>query len=240
MKRLTIILFFIILVVPNISAIEFSEIESNPPGSDSGNEWIEFFSDEEVNLEGYNIRNADGDKINLSGNFMGFFVYTFEKQWLDNTNEKIYLYKDGELIDETHLFKDTANDDRSWQYCNKWEFKDSTKGEDDGCKGSIEEEPVEDSQEEIVEEQEEKNTRNEAREKTMNENAEPKPVLISNTEVSQKPKDLEVIKLNAQTIKSQNNNEDRKNSNIMYFFVAFAILLGILIILMKKKQRSEF
>ena len=42
------------------SAIKISEIELNPAGTDKGNEWIELFSDEKINLGEYKLVNNDG------------------------------------------------------------------------------------------------------------------------------------------------------------------------------------
>src|SRR3989339_345429 len=137
------ILILVMFFLPIINAIQITEVELNPLGDDKGNEWVELYSEEEVNLTGYKIVNNDGEEINLNGNLEGYYVYIFEKQWLDNSDEKIFLYYNNELIDETEIFKDDKNNDLTWQFCNnQWLFANSTKNE--GCKKREKEESIED------------------------------------------------------------------------------------------------
>ena len=63
MKNLVLLFLIFLFLASGISAITINEIESNPAGADTGNEWVEFYSNEEVNLEGYKIINNDGDEI---------------------------------------------------------------------------------------------------------------------------------------------------------------------------------
>jgi len=86
-----------LLIIPNISAIIINEVELNPAGDDTGNEYIEFYSKDEINLTEYKIINNDGNELQLNQTFTGYFVFTFEKQWLDNSDEKISLYKNNHL-----------------------------------------------------------------------------------------------------------------------------------------------
>jgi len=41
------------LLISFISSIRINEVELNPYGTDSGNEWLEFYSKGEVNLTGW-------------------------------------------------------------------------------------------------------------------------------------------------------------------------------------------
>ena len=151
MRKLLLVLVFIIFI-SNVSALRIIEFESNPAGTDSGNEWIELYNDGEVNLEGYRLVNNDGDEIILNDGFSGYFVYIFEKQWLDNTDEKVFLYKNEELIDKTDIFDDSKNNDMTWQLCDSWEFKISTKGEGNSCGEASQEETSKESSESQQEE----------------------------------------------------------------------------------------
>src|SRR3989344_3390746 len=57
---------FIMILTGEVSAIRLNEIEANPEGTDSGNEWVELYSQDSVNLEGYFLENGDGGIYNLS------------------------------------------------------------------------------------------------------------------------------------------------------------------------------
>ena len=133
MKKIAFLITLIIILISGVSAIRINEVEMNPAGKDYGNEWIELYSKEEVNLEGYKLVNNDGGELNLEGNFSGYFIYIFSRQWLDNFDEKVFLYKESELIDETDTFDDSKNDDLTWQLCDSWKFMASTKGEENNC-----------------------------------------------------------------------------------------------------------
>jgi len=155
-----------IVTAISVSALEISEIESNPAGSDSGNEWVELFSDEEVSLEGYYLENKDGTEVqNLSGNFSGYFVVDLDGQWLDNSKEVVFLKKDGEIFDESPEISDGDNNGKTWNKCDEWVFIESSKGEENSCPAEVEvveEEEIEDESEEleveeiVIEEPEEK------------------------------------------------------------------------------------
>ncbi len=66
---------FIIFLCFSVSAVKISEVELNPEGSDSGQEWVEIYLNEETNLSEYSLINNDGGIINLSGNHSGYYVY---------------------------------------------------------------------------------------------------------------------------------------------------------------------
>lgn len=203
----------IILILPFISSLKITEVELNPSGTDAGNEWVEFYSEEEINLEDYRLVNNDGDEINLDKSFEGYYVYIFSTQWLDNKDEKVFLYKGDELIDKTKILKDEDNDNYAWSFCSGWEFIESSKEEKNNCAKKVIKEDTE-IKEEIIEEEIEEGTNNEK-------------------------KDMEMIILTAQTIKSQDNKENKSNY-AMYGFAGFCVLLGILFILKRKKYKNEF
>jgi len=226
MKKL-ILFCFMVLLVSNISAIKINEIEMNPPGTDTGNEWVELYNKEEINLEGYKLINNDGDEIILSGSFSGYYVYVFDKQWLDNSDEKIFLYKNNELIDETDLFTDSGNDIKTWQLCDGWEFLEATKGEKNKCETKDEEES--EKEKEIIEENQE-----------IKEEPEPEELKV----VSSGSITPEVIKLEPLETKDIKSEDDKKvldkSQYVKYGFVVFCILLGFLFILKnRRKQKNE-
>ena len=134
MKILWIFIIVAFFSISYISAIRINEVELNPSGSDSGNEWIELYSTTETNLSGFSIMNNDGEEINLSGLFSGYYVYILDKQWLDNSDEKVVLYKEGNLLEETPIFEDSKNGDFTFNFCNSsWIFMESSKGEKNKC-----------------------------------------------------------------------------------------------------------
>ncbi len=121
-----------------ISAIRINEVELNPEGKDAGAEWIELFSEDEINLENWKLINNDKDEFELNGTFSGYLIINFKSQWLDNKDEKIFLYKGEKLIDETDLLADSKNNNKSWQFCGSWILADSTKGKENNCNKSNE------------------------------------------------------------------------------------------------------
>ncbi len=128
-RRIYLILLSLFLAPLGSASILISEVELNPEGTDSGREWIELSSDSEFDMEGYKIVNNDGDEFLLKGEINRLYVIEFEKQWLDNSNEKVFLYKGESIVDETILFNDSKNDDSTWALCNnQWIFTDSSKG----------------------------------------------------------------------------------------------------------------
>ncbi|MBU2497244.1 MAG: lamin tail domain-containing protein [Nanoarchaeota archaeon] len=146
------------LFIPLVSSsIIISEFELNPLGTDSGNEWIELYSDsaDEVNLSGWKLVNADNDVIELNGTISGnsFFVILLSGQWLDNSDEKIILINENETIDETPLLSDSSNDNNTWNFCEnteEWLFLESSKEQENLCPEDEEEE----QDEEIPEDEE--------------------------------------------------------------------------------------
>ena len=149
MKVTAISFIFCILLISNVYAMRINEVEMNPAGDERilKNEWVEFYNDGEISLEGYMIINNDGDNISLNGSFNGYFVYTFANQWLDNSNESIYLYKDSVLIDQTDLFDDSNNNDLTHQFCEGgWKFLNSTKGQQNNCPAEEEIIPLENNE----------------------------------------------------------------------------------------------
>ena len=127
--------FFIVFLANGAHALLINEVELNPEGNDSGNEWIELFSEEEVNLEGHFIESNDGDVWNLSSNFSGYFIIDFSKRWLNNVNESVTLRNDfGAIVDETGIIEDEENNNFTWSRCeNGWLFLNATKGKINDC-----------------------------------------------------------------------------------------------------------
>ena len=111
MKTTKVITIFLILVAlmltakAALGAVYINEVLADPEGTDSGNEWVELYSDsdEEVNLTGWYINDSDSEGDFLSG------ILNEEDQYivisdvgfsLINNEETLELYnKEGELQD---------------------------------------------------------------------------------------------------------------------------------------------
>jgi len=228
---------FILLVLINfISAIEISEVELNPSGNDVGGEWIEIHSEERVELGRYRLVNNDGKEILLSGGFQGYFLYIFGKQWLDNTDERVFLYEGDNLVDETPVLEDSANDEKTWQLCSqKWEFLKSTKNRANDCatnKTIKEEASVKENASERLEE----NQKNEVVANEVKNLSSSLQEEINNTPIKS-----EIIKLNAKTIKSNSITKIKEPGNYaIYVLILLGILLGFLFFLRRRKYKNEF
>ena len=123
MEQKLILVLLIVLLIPVVSGIRINEAELNPEGSDAGNEWIELYSDSEINLSGWKIISHDNKIKDLNQSFNGYLIINFNEQWLDNDNESVRLYNGDEMIYATPVLRDSFNDNRTWSYCNeKWVF----------------------------------------------------------------------------------------------------------------------
>lgn len=128
---------------PPSGAVVINEIEQNPAGTDSGNEWVELYntSDQEVCLEGWfivadyqGVGGREG-RINIPDNTLipseGFAILVGEGQVIDNVNEVVELRNaDAQVVDQTPSVTDTKNDDRCWARVpdgsDTWEFQTCT------------------------------------------------------------------------------------------------------------------
>jgi len=145
--------------------IIITEVELNPEGTDSGNEWVELYSDEDVDLDGYYLQNDDGDIFNLSGYEIDkedYLVIELDGLWLDNNQDEVVYLRDVDdnIIDDTDELNDDDNDDRTWTLCDgDWVFIDESKGDDNDNKcedeGHDPNEFVDDDDEDDDEEEEE-------------------------------------------------------------------------------------
>ena len=129
-----------------------NEFESNPPGDDRGNEWVELYNSTNatVDLDGYVLVAGSNEKntykiVKTSIAPREFVVIDLPNLMLNNstgtktTGEKITLFdKDGKEVDSTPWKSDTKDDDLSWQRkgdaSSAWIHNKSTKGETNGGK----------------------------------------------------------------------------------------------------------
>ena len=222
-------MLILIFFMPLVLSIRISEVELNPESTDAGNEWVELYSEDAINLSEYKLVNNDGGELVLGGSFSNYYIYTFEKQWLDNSDEKIFLYNGGDLIDETILFKDDKDNMLTWQLCESWEFKESTKGIGNNC--GINDETNKTMEEELNLEI----ILDENKESSISEASE-----IENIEIENKPKILETIKLTPKDIKNEKYSETLNKNTYAIGLVIFCILLIGLFLIRKGRYKNEF
>ncbi len=120
-------LILLLFFLNPVTGIRINEVELNPGGADSGNEWIELYSENNINLIGYRIKNNDNDTVDLNGNLSGYLIVNFSSQWLDNSDERVFLIFNGSILNSSPLLADSENNNKTWQYCNDWVFNNSTK-----------------------------------------------------------------------------------------------------------------
>ena len=113
------VIFLLIVVLINLasaSSVRINEVELNPSGTDNKNEWIELYSTQETNLDGWTIVNAKGKVFGLNGSFSEYKTIITPYNFLANDKQKLKLFdSDNQLVDETDEISDSYNDERSWQ-----------------------------------------------------------------------------------------------------------------------------
>jgi len=126
-------------VVANDIAI--NEVELNPRGSDTGQEWIELYNptDVDINISDFQITtSSESSTIDLPKDAVikagETYVVELDKQTLSNTAEILVLQNTtGNAIDSTPSLVDRSDDNHTWQRMpdgnNEWKFVADTKGE---------------------------------------------------------------------------------------------------------------
>ena len=126
--------------------VVINEVEANPAGTDTGNEWVELYNptDQTVNIGGWKLSTTKGDTVTLtlsegttiaSGEYK---VYTYTSQWIDNEGESIILKNAlNQIVDETPTLNDTANSGSTWarspngidtNSLSDWDYQSGTEG----------------------------------------------------------------------------------------------------------------
>jgi hypothetical protein len=125
---------FLIFSINHVSAIRINEVELNPAGTDNGNEWIELYSDSNIDVTGWYLENVKGRNMSLNLSFSDYAVISTPYQFLTNTKQKLKLIdSEGNVIDETGEMTDSANDAKTWQFCTEWIFQEESIGEENNC-----------------------------------------------------------------------------------------------------------
>ncbi len=155
--KMLINLLFICLLVPLSSAADITEIMYDTPGSDTGREWIEIYSSEEINLSEYKLFEEEVNHriaCNCSGLFSGYAIiadkpdsfiadnpsytgFLFDSAFsLRNSNESISLKKNDEIIEEAAYSSESGgngNNNSLQFYAGKWCEGIPTPGKDNFC-----------------------------------------------------------------------------------------------------------
>ena len=115
--------------------ITINEVELNPVGGDSGNEWIELYSPDFINITNFVISSSNGRNMSFNASFSGYYILITSYNLLTNINNALYLIDNNSaLLFSTINFSDSSDDIRTWQYCDgNWTFRDSSKGYENNC-----------------------------------------------------------------------------------------------------------
>jgi len=123
-----------LFLIKFIFAIRINEVELNPDGTDSRNEWIELYSESKINITNWEIRSNNGRSMIFNASFSGYYILNTSTNLLTNSNNKLYLYNNSEMVFETEILNDKDNDGNTWQYCDgKWNFEYMTRGSENYC-----------------------------------------------------------------------------------------------------------
>ena len=238
------LLFVVVINLSSVMAIRINEVELNPAGDDSGNEWVELYSEEEIDLQNWKLINGDSNIFDLNISFDGVYIVEFPSQWLDNKDEKVIL-KDSEdkTIDKTDVFADSSNNDKTWQFCETWIFEVSSKNDKNNCleeqEENVKEEPEEKNETLTKDEESNENIAGGVQEKT---SEQAKKIAIAQT--SETEQVSEVIKLgNRKSIAEVDDGETLYESSTelikKYGIYAFCLVLIVIIIILSFKLRKH-
>lgn len=129
MISLIIILFLINLISANI---RINEVELNP--YDGNKQWIELYSDNAMNLDGWKIIEKNNRTKTLTTDIQNHLVIELPSHFLENESEIIRLFNQTSLIYQTPILSDNYSDSKTWNYCvSNWSFSDSSPGTANKC-----------------------------------------------------------------------------------------------------------
>lgn len=122
------------------SGVRLNEIDSNPAGTDDGNEWVELYNcgATAIDISGWVVAGTNGRQVEHpipSGTTIQpaqYLLITHTKQWLDNEDEVVELRNTvGAVIDRIGPFSDTSESSayaRSVDGTGGWVKQPATKG----------------------------------------------------------------------------------------------------------------
>ncbi len=222
MKKIVYPVFMIFLIYFISAEIRINEIEINPSEGRSGTEWIELYSDKEMDISGWEIYDGltsqtkryiipEGTKIKE------FYIIEFERAVLNNGGDFIILKNKESVVDKTPVLKESVYSSKTWQYCDgEWDFLEKTKNRKNNCKDETNED------EKIVEKALTYETKKEK------------------SDSMEKIDTKETIRLIPKNIKDKNFLEkiDKRDFSL-YGLIAFSILLLFLFILKIQGSKKD-
>jgi len=126
---------------PPPGGVVINEVEPNPAGDDSGNEWVELYNagTEAVDIGDWQIVTRHGRTASVTvpyGTVIQpgqFLVFYRSKQWIDNKDEVVELRNaSGGLVDSTCVLNDSSDCGTTWARVpdgsNNWVRQGGTKG----------------------------------------------------------------------------------------------------------------
>jgi len=245
-----ILIFILVVIVLNsalILAVRINEVELNPAGEDSKNEWVELYSSSMIDLTEYTIQNVKGKNMSLNFSFSGYEVIIGAYNFLANDKQKLKLIdSNGNIIDETQEISDNSNDGRSWQYCSdEWVFKTASKGKENECGEKV----IENDDSIVVEngtgqKKEDNNPDSNVNSKEKVVNDEEKTITSSAISNNLQEQDtaiskIEPIKLVPKGIKTYKSQTEYIKEYALYGFTAFCIVLLIILIKLRNLKISD-
>lgn len=97
------------------------QVENNPPGGDSGHEWLTLINTgAKDTFSGYHVMTTNGriaayDIPTIPElDTCKYYKFTFPKQAIDNQDDTVKLLHNGVTVYQTPVIKDTKNNDRFW------------------------------------------------------------------------------------------------------------------------------
>jgi hypothetical protein len=226
--------------------IIISEVELNPLGEDRGSEWIELYSEEKINLGGWELRSSNGRNMSLTGEFSGYYSFFTKTNLLTNEKNTIKLANaNKEVVFATKELNDNYNNDKSWQYCSTgWVFDSSTMGKENKCVLLAEEKANQPDEEDKTsdEDSQEENKKNEEKENAGEIKEE--NVAVS-TESSKTAGDIIILGSSSQADEDENRivykskKEYIKEYAIYGFFIFCIALLSLLLAAKIRKNKKE-
>jgi len=146
MKKLMLGLLFILLIGSVSAAVRINEYEANPA---IGEEWIELYSDSEVNLSGWNLTDSDDSIMELDFNFSGYYVLNITFNLRNSDDNLTLIDNNGSVAHMTPTFEDSITggvDNLTWQYCGGvWNFSWFTPDAANNCTAPEDPDPDPDS-----------------------------------------------------------------------------------------------
>lgn len=249
----------VLFLLTTISAITINEVEINPSGGSSGKEWVEFYNDNENDLDSSGwevwegVSGTSGPKKILvvdNGTVIpknSFYTIELNGSKLNNGGDFVILYDSSKTkIDETETLKDTTSGIETWQLCEgEWKFLEATKDSENVCPGPVEENTTETTTENVTVVHDNTTADNTTTEKTTtNTNSGINVNVKTDLNVGGlaiKDTGLDVINLNSKDIKTEDDNENlSRNNYAVYGFVVFSIVLGVLFLIKSNRYKNEF